>query len=138
MWVPSLGHVMLTFTLVDKYYGVCEISVDVQCVCVLYMCVCVCVCEQEKSGGAQIWKKIICTLIFRERRNGQYCLIQIDTQCTWKHGQTKLSHRFRYTPVYLVCLFLDFVVVCFCFLAQLKDCLYYLFLRILNFEMFVK
>ena len=45
---------MLTFTLVDKYYGVCEISVDVQCVCVLYMCVCVCVCEQEKSGGAQI------------------------------------------------------------------------------------
>ena len=42
--VTSLGHVMLTFTLVDKYYGVCEISVDVQCVCVLYMCVCVCVC----------------------------------------------------------------------------------------------
>ena len=47
--VPSLGHVMLTFTLGDKYYGVCEISVDVQCVCIMY----VCVCEQEKSGGAQ-------------------------------------------------------------------------------------
>ena len=63
--VTSLGHVMLTFTLGEKYYGVCEISVDVQCVCVLWMCVCykvkcsvsvfldVCVYEQEKSGGAQ-------------------------------------------------------------------------------------
>ena len=55
---------MLTFTLVDKYYGVCEISVDVQCVCVLYMCVCVCVlymcvcvCEQEKSGGPKFERK---------------------------------------------------------------------------------
>ena len=118
-------------------YSVCVLCM---CVCykvkcsvsVLWMCVCM---SRKKVGGPNFDRKIICTLIFRERRDGQYCPIQIDTE--W-HGS--MDRQRQSIPQIHRC------ILCICFLtlllsafvAQLKDCLYYLFLRIQNFEIFVK
>ena len=101
-------------------------------VSVLWMCVCM---SRKKVGGPNFDRKIICTLKFRERRDGQYCPIQIDTECHRSMDRQRQSIPQIHRCILCIC-FLTLLLSAF--VAQLKDCLYYLFLRIQNFEIFVK